>query len=274
MFTYLSGSPFSIAGVGRAYPIRSACAQAISASLRNLSPARSARARQFGRVQSPMPRLLAALLLLTRLTFVVAPHAQDASPTPQPSHPTSTPYTGDLGIFEEPNRDKLLQTNRVLDTLRLHAGSSLGDIGAGGGWFSVRAARRVGPSGHVYAEDINEPAIDTIRDRAGREHLPQITTVLGSPDDPRLAPGSLDAAVMLRVYHEVAHPALVLDALHAALRPGGRFGVIDHPGRGDDHGINPDVVRAEVERNGFRFVGLYDFTKGDQNDYMEVFEKR
>ncbi len=188
-------------------------------------------------------------------------------------HPTSQPYTGDLSIFEEPNRDKLLQTDRVLDTLRLHAGSTVADIGAGGGWLTVRAARRVGPGGRVYAEDINEHAIDTIRERAQHENLPQVTPVLGTPDDPKFAPDSLDAAVMLRVYHEVAHPPLLLSVVQRALRPGGRFGVIDHPGNGADHGINADVVRHEVERAGFRYVGLYDFTKGDQNDYMIVFEK-
>ncbi len=227
-----------------------------------------------------MRRLFALVLLLVSFSFVLAPHAQHApaqAGAPQaagePNHPTSTPYSGDLSIFEEPNRDKLLQTDRVLDTLHLHTGSTIADIGAGGGWFSVRAARRVGSGGHVFAEDINPHAIDTVRDRADHEHLPQITTILGTPDDPRLPPDSLDAALMLRVYHEIAHPPVLLQSLHAALKPGGRFGVIDHPGHGDDHGINADVVRAEVERNGFRFVGLYDFTKGDQNDYMEVFQR-
>ena len=188
-------------------------------------------------------------------------------------HPTSQPYTGDLSVFEEPNRDKLLQIDRVMDTLHLHAGSTVADIGAGGGWFSVRAARRVGPGGHVFAEDISSHAVDSIRERAEHEHLPQVTPVLGTPDDPKLAPDSLDAAVMLRVYHEVAHPPVLLAFLQHALKPGGRFGVIDHPGHGDDHGINADVVRREVEHAGFHYVGLYDFTKGDQNDYMIVFEK-
>lgn len=196
--------------------------------------------------------------------------AQTAAP---PTHPTSQPYTGDLSIFEEPNRDKLLQTERVLDTLHLHAGSAVADIGAGGGWFTVRAARRVGPGGRVYAEDINQHAVDTVRERAQHEQLPQIAPVLGTPDDPRLLPESLDAAVMLRVYHEVAHPPLLLAKVRQALRDGGRLGIIDHPGTGADHGINAEVVRAEVERAGFRYVGLYDFTKGDQNDYMIVFEK-
>ncbi len=227
-------------------------------------------------------RQLASLFLLLCIACAGAPRtlSQTAKATapeqaaPPPDHPTSTPYSGDLSIFEEPNRDKLLQTGRVLDTLHLHPGSAVADIGAGGGWFSVRAARRVGPGGHVFAEDINAHAIDAIRERAGREHLPQITPVQGTPDDPKLPADSVDAAVMLRVYHEVAHPALLLAAVRDALKPGGRLGVIDHPGHGDDHGINADVVRAEVERNGLRFVGLYDFPKGDQNDYMEVFEKR
>src|SRR5579875_4231398 len=87
------------------------------------------------------------------------------TPVPAPEHPTSQPYTGDLSVFEEPNRDKLLQVDRVMDTLRLHSGSTVGDIGAGGGWFSVRAARRVGPAGRVIAEDINPKAVDSIRQR-------------------------------------------------------------------------------------------------------------
>ena len=198
--------------------------------------------------------------------------AQTPAPAP-PTHPTSQPYTGDLSIFEEPNRDALLHTDRVMDELHLRSGSTVADIGAGGGWFSVRAARRVGPAGHVLAEDINPHAVDAIRERAGREHLPQITAVLGTPDDPKLPLDTLDAALMLRVYHEVAHPPLMLEALHGALKTGGRFGVVDHPGNGADHGIDAEVVRREVERAGFRYVGLYDFPKGDQNDYMIVFQK-
>lgn len=195
-------------------------------------------------------------------------------PAPGTARPTSTPYSGDLNIFEAPDRDKLLQTSKVLDTLRLHPGSAIADIGAGGGWFTVRAARRVAPNGHVYAEDINPGAVEAIRTRAAREHIADVTAILGTPDDPKLAPNSLDAAVMLRVYHEVAHPDRLLSVLVAALRPGARFGVIDHPGNGADHGINPEVIRGEVTHAGLRYVGLYDFTKGDQNDYMEVFEKR
>ena len=218
-------------------------------------------------VSVPVCLLLSGFLL-------AGPRAQSPAPLPAPpEHPTSQPYTGDLSIFEEPNRDKLLQTERVLDTLHVQPGFTVADIGAGGGWFSVRAARRVGPGGHVLAEDINPQAVNAIRQRAAREHLPQISAVQGTPDDPKLPTNSVDAAVMLRVYHEVAHPPLLLSDLERALKTGGRLGVIDHPGNGADHGINAEVVRREVERAGFHYVGLYDFTRGDQNDYMIVFEK-
>ena len=214
-----------------------------------------------------------------RILLVFALALPLAAQTPQapPSHPTSTPYTGDLSVFDEPGRDQKLQIDRVMDTLKLRPGSNVADIGAGGGWFSVRAARRVagGPNGGgtVYAEDINPHAVDAIHDRAVKENLPNIAAVLGTPDDPKLPPDTIDAALMLRVYHEVAHPPALLANLRNSMRPGGLFGVIDHPGNGADHGIDADVVRAEVERNGFRFVGKYDFTKGDQNDYFLVFEK-
>jgi predicted methyltransferase len=197
------------------------------------------------------------------------------SPSQTPAtHPTSTPYAGDLSIFEEPGRDKRLQIDRVMDLLHLKPGSVVADIGAGGGWFSVRAARRVAPNGRVIAEEINPKAVAAIQQRAQREHLGNIETLLGTPDDPKLAPNSLDAALMLKVYHEIAHPPLVLASLRAALKPGARFGIIDRNGSGSDHGLNEPIVRAEVERAGFRQVARYDFTKADGQDYFLIFEKQ
>jgi predicted methyltransferase len=218
------------------------------------------------------------LTLAATLLALALPLAAQTPQTPPPTHPTSTPYTGDLSVFDEPNRDQKLQIGRVMDTLHLHPGSTVADIGAGGGWFSVRAARRVagGPnsSGTVYAEDINPHAVDAIHQRALKENLPNIAAVLGTPDDPKLPLHSLDAALMLRVYHEIAHPPVLLAHLHAELKPGGLFAVIDHPGNGADHGIDPSVVIPEVERAGFHFVHQYDFTHADQNDYFLVFAKR
>jgi ubiquinone/menaquinone biosynthesis C-methylase UbiE len=216
-------------------------------------------------------RLLITVLLT--VVFLCPPLLRAQAPAPA-QHPTSTPYAGDLSIFETPGRDKRLQIDRVMDLLNIKPGSTVADIGAGGGWFSVRAARRVGPNGRVIAEDINPKAIASIRQRAQREHLSNIVTLLGTPDDPKLAPDSLDAALMLKVYHEIAHPRLVLANLRAAMKPGARFGIIDRNGNGGDHGLNEPIVRAEVERAGFRQVGRYDFTKADGQDYFLIFEKR
>jgi SAM-dependent methyltransferase len=211
---------------------------------------------------------------MLRKTLLAAALLTALLPAQTPAHPTSTPYAGDLSIFEDPNRAKNLQIDRVMDILHLAPGSTVADIGAGGGWFSVRAAKRVSPGGHVIAEDINPKAVDTIRERAIKENLLNIEPYLGTPDDPKLAPDSLDAALMLKVYHEIAHPQLVLANLRAAMRTHALFGIIDRNGNGDDHGLNEKIVRKEVESAGFKQVGRYDFTKADGQDYFLVFEKK
>ena len=222
-------------------------------------------------IRHALSTLLGSVLVLA-VTSGTGLRAQTTAPAP--AHPTSTPYAGDLSIFETPGRDQRLQIDRVMDLLHLKPGVTVADIGAGGGWFSVRAARRVAPGGRVIAEDINPKGIAYIQQRAQREHLGNIDALLGTPDDPKLTPDSVDAALMLKVYHEIAHPQPVLASLRAALKPGARFGIIDKNGTGADHGLNEPIVRAEVERAGFRQVARYDFTKGDGQDYFLIFEKR
>jgi ubiquinone/menaquinone biosynthesis C-methylase UbiE len=190
------------------------------------------------------PRTLRVALFTLALCIQPCLRAQAPAPT---AHPTSTPYAGDLSIFEEPGRDQRLQINRVMDLLHLKPGMTVADIGAGGGWLSVRMARRVTPGGKVIAEDINPKAIIYVQERAKRELLADVEPLLGTPDDPKLAPNSIDAAVMLKVYHEIAHPQLVLAHLRTALKPGARFGIIDKNGTGADHGLNESILRAEVE---------------------------
>ncbi|WP_254063879.1 class I SAM-dependent methyltransferase [Granulicella sp. S190] len=188
--------------------------------------------------------------------------------------PTSTPYSGDLSIFEYPDRDKKLQIDRVMDLLGITPGKNVADIGAGSGWFTVRAARRVGPAGAVIAEDINPLAIEYIGKRVLKENLPNVRTVLGSADDPRLPSGSVDAVLMLKVYHEIAHPVPTMKVLQKALRPGAKVGIIDRNGNGADHGLNHEVVVKEMGQAGYKLVGTYDFTKADGQDYFLIFQVR
>lgn len=195
---------------------------------------------------------------------------QEHSASAEQQRKTSEPYTGDLSIFESPGRDERLQINRVMDILGATAGKSVADIGAGSGWFTVRAARRVG-DGTVYAVDINPEAVRYIKDRAEKEKLPNVKTILSDPDDPKLPANSVDAVLLLKTYHEVAHPVELLRNLHVALRAGAKVGIIDRNGNGENHGIGSDVVIREAKEAGYRLNKQYDFVKGDDMNYFLVF---
>ena len=188
--------------------------------------------------------------------------------------PTSEPYTGDLSIFEDAQRERNLQINRVMDILKIKEGSSVADIGAGSGWFTVRAARRAGASGRVYAVEINEDYVKYIERRAAREKLPNVRTVLGSEDDPRLPAKSVDAVLILKTYHEIAQPVRVLKRLRAAMRDGALLGIIDRDGEGDDHGLDGEQVIREAGQAGFTLVEQHDFVKPDNMDYFLVFRAK
>src|SRR5215469_14420744 len=146
-------------------------------------------------------RPLRTLLLLG--LFAVAFWGQNPAPHQTPKRATSTPYTGDLSVFDSPGRDEKLHINRVMDVLGITPGKGVADIGAGSGWFAVRAARRVGPSGTVYAVDINPEAIRYIDNRVHRESLANVKTILSKPDDPLLPKETVDAVLLLKTYHEV-----------------------------------------------------------------------
>jgi ubiquinone/menaquinone biosynthesis C-methylase UbiE len=214
--------------------------------------------------------VVALLLSLTLPTSFALPQAVPA-PSQTAPRETSKPYSGDLNIFEYPDRDKKLQIDRVMDLLGITAGKNVGDIGAGSGWFTVRASKRVGPTGVVLAEDINPLAIEYIGKRVKTENLTNIKTVLGRPDDPMLPPGSVDAVLLLKVYHEIAHPIDFMKKLKPALREGGKIGIIDKNGNGANHGVNHDVVEKEMGEAGFRLSAIYDFTKADGQDYFMIF---
>jgi tRNA G46 methylase TrmB len=137
-----------------------------------------------------------ALFVVLLLQFhVVTAHTRIAQQTE--SRKTSTPYTGDLSIFDSPGRDERLQSNRVMDMLAIAPGKTVADIGAGSGWFTVRAARRIGEAGTVYAVDINPEAIRYIESRIRKENLHNVKPVLGKPDDP-LLPAKVDAVLLLK----------------------------------------------------------------------------
>ena len=189
----------------------------------------------------------------------------------QPQRKTSKPYTGDLSIFEAKGRDEKLQVQRVMDILGIKEGINVADIGAGSGWFTVRAAKRIGTTGVVYAVDINPEAIAYINRRIKQEGIGNVRAILSKEDDPGLSKNTIDSVLLLKTYHEVSHPVLLLQNLRHALRSGARIGIIDRNGNGEDHGVSRDVVVQEAAQAGYELQEQYDFVKADGQDYFLVF---
>jgi SAM-dependent methyltransferase len=208
-------------------------------------------------------------VLLAGLSVPSVLTAQAAAPSAE--RKASTPYAGDLSIFDSPGRDERLQVNRVMDLLGIEPGRNVADIGAGSGWFTVRAARRLANGGTVYAVDINREAIEYIEQRAKKEQLHNIKPILSKPDDPQLPADSIDAVLLLKTYHEIAHPIALLSNLRLSLKPGAKIGIIDREGNGEDHGVSKDVVIREAAEAGYELHNVHDFVKGDGMGYFLIF---
>ena len=215
--------------------------------------------------------LLLFVFLHLEAAIAQSPAATAGAATGEQQRKTSEPYTGDLSIFDSPGREDRLQINRVMDVLGVIHGKGVADIGAGSGWFTVRAARRVGADGIVYAVDINPEAIHYVSERARKEKLKNVKTILGKADDPVLPSGSVDAVLLLKTYHEVAQPVALLRNLRGALRQGAKVGIIDRNGNGEDHGVGREIVISEAQEAGYELLDQYDFVKGDKMDYFLVF---
>jgi ubiquinone/menaquinone biosynthesis C-methylase UbiE len=173
----------------------------------------------------------------------------------------------DLGLLEGPDRDAWQKPDEIMDALGIADGSIVADLGAGGGWFTIRLARRVGPNGRVYAEDIQPQMIESISQRVQREGLPNVTTVLGTPSDPRLPAGEIDAVLIVDTYHEIEDPVTLLRNVRTALSPKGRVGIVDFtmegggPGPPTDQRVEAEQVVRNAEAAGLRFLGRETFLR-------------
>lgn len=165
----------------------------------------------------------------------------------------------DLGLLEAPDRAIWQKPDEIMDALHIADGATVADVGAGAGWFTVRLARRVGPRGRVYAEDIQRPMLDAINYRVDREGLTNVRTVLGTPEDPKL-PDGLDAVLIVDVYAEVANPVSLLSDVARALEPQGRLGIVDFtreghgPGPPMDLRVDPAAVVRDARAAGLELV--------------------
>ena len=138
----------------------------------------------------------------------------------------------------------------------------------------MRAARRVTGSGTVYAVDISPESIHYIDQRTKKEQLQNVKTILSKPDDPQLPTNNIDAVLLLKTYHEVAHPVVLLTNLRRSLKPGARIGIIDRNGNGENHGVSKEVVVREAAQAGYELRDTQDFVKTDGMDYFLIFAAR
>jgi predicted methyltransferase len=211
-----------------------------------------------------MKRLLLALLL--SLPALPAPPAQSA----QSVKPKGRLFEArDLGLLEAPDRDQWQKPDQIMDALGIADGSVVADLGAAGGWFTLRLARRVGPNGRVFAEDIQPLMIEAIAQRVQNENLSNVTPILGTASDPRL-PSGLDAAIISDAYHEMddpADPTLVVTLLKnigRSLKPQGRLGIVDWtpgnggPGPGADQRVDPNTIIQAARAAGLQLISRDD----------------
>jgi predicted methyltransferase len=198
-----------------------------------------------------------ALALVAGALIISTAHAQTQQ---QGGHPGRLFPPSDLGLLDAPDRDLWQRPDQIMDAMGIADGSVVADIGAGSGWFTIRLARRVGPQGLVYAEDVQKEMLTAIQRRVGREGLANVRPVLGLNNDPRLAPQSLDAVLMVDTYHEMENRVAILSSLARSLKPQGRIGVVDFkldgtgPGPDAEERVSPDVVVKDAKEAGLRLI--------------------
>lgn len=170
----------------------------------------------------------------------------------------------DLGLLEGPDRNQWQKPDQIMDALGIADGAFVADLGAGGGWFTIRLARRVGPNGIVYAEDIQPLMLAAIGRRVQQENLTNVRTVLGTPNDPRL-PSGIDAALIVDAYHEMeippGDPVMLLRNLSKSVKPNGRIGVVDFkpggggPGPAPEERVDPETIIKAAAAAGLQLLG-------------------
>ena len=177
--------------------------------------------------------------------------------------------------LERPEREREERPEVVVEALGLQPNDVVADLGAGTGYFTFRIAPRV-PRGRVYAVDIQPEMLTVVERRADAEGVPNVVSVLGTEQDPGLAPASVDVTLLVDSYHEFSHPAEMLAAIHRATRPGGRLVLVEYRAEEPDIPIRPlhtmteAQARLEVESAGFRFV---ENVPGLPLQHILVFEK-
>lgn len=219
-----------------------------------------------------MTRLVLAALLLfslpVRAAEPLAPPGPPAERFPKPDRPVAEIVAAQWAHARQ--RDRADEVGQVARLMRIGPGETVADIGAGSGYYVFRLSPRVGPQGRILAQDITPDYLDDLERRVAEAGLANVTVVRGEAHDPRLPPGSIDAAVLVHMYHEIAQPFGLLWNLAAAMKPGGRVGIVDADTIPSRHGTPPRLLRCELAAVGYREIAMTTLKGGV--GYLAVFE--
>ena len=178
---------------------------------------------------------------------------------PRPDRTVSA--IGDTEFSTEAARDEAGEAEFVMDWAGIQLGTTVADIGAGEGYYTIRLAERVGLKGRVLAQDINRGALDRLGERVTREQLDNVAIKEGAVDDPRLPENSFDRIFMVHMYHEIEEPYAFLWRMRPALAKGGQVIVVDRDRATDRHGIPPKLLFCEFDAVGYRLTGFTEHLK-------------
>ena len=241
--------------------------------------------------------MLPALLIALSCGLGIAPRALAAQDDPAPARTQAKPkaprrrgeartYMGrpiaDVMTFHgadwlvRPEREQEEKPDAMIDALKIAAGATVADVGAGVGYNSFKLARRVGPTGTVYATDVQPEMLRMLVENARSAGIKNVKPVRCTSTDPRLPEGQVDLILMVDVYHECSDPEATLHGLHMALKPGGRLVLVEFRAEDPDVPIKPEhkmtlaQVRRELEPQGYTFKESLEFLPWQ---HIIIFEK-
>jgi ubiquinone/menaquinone biosynthesis C-methylase UbiE len=164
--------------------------------------------------------------------------------------------------LERDERQEEEEPDRALRILKIQKGAVVADVGAGSGYMTVRMAKIVGPTGKVYANDIQPGMLELIRQNVAKAKLTNVVPVQGAIDDPHLPANTLDLILMADVYHEFSQPQKMLQKMREALKPTGRLVLLEYRAEDPDvpilpaHKMTRAQVKLEVEHEGFTLASV------------------